>query len=316
MPGRVGIVIGGRLRSVVVSHVDRRTFLIGSATVGLAAACGGGDSEPDGGGSAVGDLDTRSGQVEFLVPTFPDGLRAASTLVAAVPQRISFVVRDDIDVLRDEAPDSIDLTISLGSSEIIGGSWPVHRDGIITPYYPITFTPPEPGRYEASIAGADPVEFLVLERSAVAIVQIGDAMRSVATPTFDDARGVDPICTRAVPCPFHEISLDDGLATGRPTVLLVATPGFCQTDICGPVVDLLIDAVADRDDITVVHGEVYVDPSEFASGGFPDTTPVVNTYSLPFEPQLVVADATGTIVGRLDTVWDRAELAQALATIG
>jgi hypothetical protein len=297
-----------------VNRVDRRAFLVASVATAFAAACGGGDSEDQ---SIESDaIDERSGRVEFLVPAFPDGFRAPSVMTAGVRQRVPFVVRDDLDVLRDGAPESIDISVTLDGEVVSEGPVVARREGIITPYYALEFTPPRVGTYVASTEGAAPVEFLVVEASEVGIVQLGDPMRPVETPTVEDALGVDPVCTRAVPCPFHEVSLADALESGLPTVLLVATPGFCQTDICGPVVDLLIDEVEDRDDLAVVHAEVYVDPvADFASGEFPATTPVVETYSLPYEPQLVVADAAGTIVARLDTIWDRSELRDAMAAV-
>ncbi len=285
-----------------MNRVDRRTFLVASAAVGLGAACGGGN------GSADDETEPRSGRVEFLVPTFPTD----SMVVAELTQRVAFVVRDDLDYLRTGAPDQVDIAVTIDGESVLDGPVPVHRDGLITPYYPVVFTPPRAGRYVATTAGAPPIDFVVAERGAVPLVQVGDPMRPVATPTVTDALGVDPICTRAVQCPFHEVSLDAAIASGRPTVLLVATPGFCQSDTCGPVVGLLIDEIGDRDDIAVVHAEVYVDPSVFETGAFPPTTPVVATYSLPFEPQLVVGGADGTVVARLDTTWDRAELADAI----
>ena len=60
---------------------------------------------------------------------------------------------------------------------------------------------------------------------------------------------------------------------------------------------------------------MYVDPSEFANGGFPDLVPAVEALALPYEPALFVADADGTIVARLDTTFDRSELAEALALV-
>jgi hypothetical protein len=157
-----------------------------------------------------------------------------------------------------------------------------------------------------------PVDFLVAEPAAVAIPQVGDPLPVVPTATFDDAKGVADLCTRAVDCEFHDIDLVDAAANGQPTVLLIATPGFCQTDICGPVVDLLIDETADRDDLNVIHAEVYVDPADFETGAFPDLTDIVNEAALPFEPALFVADADNTIVARLDATFDRSELRAAL----
>ena len=63
----------------------------------------------------------------------------------------------------------------------------------------------------------------------------------------------------------------------------------------------------------MVHAEVYVDPQQFATGKpNPRTTDAVNTYGLSFEPSLVVANADGIVVSRLDFTWDRAELRTAL----
>lgn len=286
--------------------VSRRAVLAGLASAGLLAACGD-DPEPE-----SFQLPQGSGRVEFLVPAFPDGFAAPSMLAAGREQRAAFVVRDDVDVLRELAPATLGLTVSVDGEVVVSQQLQRRTEGIITPYYPLVFTPEEPGQYVAEVEGADPVPFLVVDQAEVPLVQIGDPMRPVDTPTVDDALGVDPICTRAVPCPFHSVSLGEALEQGRPTVLLVSTPGFCQTDICGPVVDLLIDAVGDRTDLAAVHAEVYVDPSEFSEGGFPATTDTVNTYALPFEPHLVVADGSGTVVARLDITWDQGELRDAL----
>lgn len=286
--------------------VSRRAVLAGLASAGLLAACGD-ESEP-----AAFQVPQGSGRVEFLVPAFPDGFGAPSMLVAGREQRAAFVVRDDIDVLRERAPAELGLTVSVNGVVVASQALQRRTEGIITPYYPLVFTPERPGQYVAAVDGADPVPFLVVDEAEVPLVQVGDPMRPVDTPTLDDGRGVAPICTRAVPCPFHDVSLREALGGGRPTVLLVSTPGFCQTDICGPVVDLLIDAAGDRTDLVAVHAEVYVDPSEFSEGGFPATTETVDTYGLPFEPQLVVADSSGTVVARLDITWDRGELRDAL----
>ena len=278
------------------------------AGLGVLAACG----DDDAGGETADPP-------AFLVPTFPDGYRGESVLAAGIEQRISFVLRDEVDTMRANAPATIELAItSADGATIVSGPVAAHADGIITPYYPVRFTAPAPGEYVATVTDhtdVDPIPFVVLDRAEVAIPQVGDPMRPVDTPTVDDARGVDPICTRADPCEFHAATLTDTLAAGGPSVLLVSTPGFCQTDICGPVLDLLIEAATGRDDLGIVHAEVYVDPSQFAAGELPEVTEAVAAYDLPYEPALFVADAEGTIVARLDTTWDRAELEAALALV-
>ncbi|MEM8705270.1 MAG: hypothetical protein AAGE98_02355, partial [Actinomycetota bacterium] len=192
------------------------------------------------------------------------------------------------------------------------------RDGIITPYYPLEFTFDAPGDFTAELVDFPDVPlvpFVVTDAASVDIPQVGESFPVVATPTFDDDQGIADICTRAVDCQFHDIDLVDAAANDKPTVVLIATPGFCQTDICGPVVDLLIDEAGDRDDLNVIHAEVYVDPADFQTGGFPDLAPVVAEAALPFEPALFVMDADHVIVARLDTTFDRSELAEAIARV-
>jgi hypothetical protein len=137
----------------------------------------------------------------------------------------------------------------------------------------------------------------------------------VDTPTTTDAAGVDPICTRTPPCDLHAVSLREALAAGGPIALSIATPEFCQTAICGPVLDLLIEALADYPTITGIHAEVYADPrgdDDPTAGGL---APITDEFALTFEPTLYLVDATGTIVTRLDSVYDRVELREALDRI-
>ena len=46
------------------------------------------------------------------------------------------------------------------------------------------------------------------------------------SPTFEAAAGVDRICTRIEPCPFHAVSADEVIGSGRPVAVLVATPAL------------------------------------------------------------------------------------------
>ena len=291
--------------------LDRRAFLVASATVAVAAACGGSSDEPAGGGPEP------STALSFLVPTFPDGFRQAAVLVAGVPQRVAFTVRDEIDHMRESAPASVELRITLDGTPVVEQTVARRAEGIITPYYALPITFEQPGQYEAALTdhpAVAPVPFLVVAPGEDTIPQVGEILPTVPTPTATENQGVNPICTRALPCPFHELSLDRVATNGRPTALLVATPGFCQTDICGPVVDLLIAEIADggRTDIDAIHAEVYTDPSAFERGGFPDLSPVVDALTLPFEPALFVLDGDGIVVARLDTTFDRSELRDAL----
>ena len=52
-------------------------------------------------------------------------------------------------------------------------------------------------------------------------------------------------------------SLTAAIAAARPIAFLVGTPEFCQTGVCGPVLDLLVEQAPDHPEIQFVHAEVY-----------------------------------------------------------
>lgn len=282
----------------------------------LLAACGGDD-----GGTTAASSTTKAGTKasgsQVLGAGFADGYASPSVLVPGVPQRLPLVVfsTDTATPVRDGGPDTFDVSILKNNAIVATSTVTKHVDGIPTPYYPLTFTPPEAGEYEARAAFSSvPVQFKVATRDTVKLVQIGDPLRPVRTPTTADARGVTPICTRATPCPFHAISLTDALAAKKPTILVISTPGFCQTAICGPVLELLVEKQAALSRFQIVHAEVYVEPNKKSSGA-PKTTEAVQTYQLDYEPTLFVADAGGIVRARLDFTWDRKDLDAAVATV-
>jgi hypothetical protein len=61
--------------------------------------------------------------------------------------------------------------------------------------------------------------------------------------------------------------------------------------------------------IQVIHAEVYVDDKAKV------TTPVVDALGLTYEPALFLARADGTVVERLDYIFDASELGAALARL-
>jgi hypothetical protein len=277
------------------NRLDRRNFILGSATLATLMACG--SAEPD--GLTPARLGLR----------FPDGFLQDSVAVAnSGPQRFPFVViADDGLPMISNTPESIEIEV-LRSGELFTTETVQARGvGQFTPYYPLEFTPNEAGSYVARTSFSDlDIEFVVVERSQTPLFQVGDSLPPFDTPTFDDARGVDPICTRTEPCPFHELTLTEALDNGKPTAVIISTPAFCQTDVCGPSLEFVIDAAAARTDINVVHAEVYENFTA-DTNGIPAVAPLLAAWELQFEPSLFVADASGTIVGARHFAFDRDE---------
>jgi hypothetical protein len=103
----------------------------------------------------------------------------------------------------------------------------------------------------------------------------------------------------------------EALGEGKPVGLIVSTPAFCQVSICGPVLDLVIDAAAEFPDIRLIHAEVYADPYTTLA----TFSPTIVALGLPFEPALVLAGADGKVEQRLDSIFDSDELRQAFTRL-
>lgn len=291
--------------------VDRRTFVAGAAALAgtvLAASC---SSSSVSAGGAPG---TSAAIGLTMVPTFDPGPTFG---VAGLAQRFPFQLATPDGAPSLKGPPTLDVQV-LRDGRPVGAVSAVarHQDGIPNAYYPLVFTPDAPGTYvaRATIDGR-PVEqsFQVGPAADNPLVQVGQRLRPVDTPTTEDHRGVEPICTRQPEaCPLHTQTLTAAMASGKPLALLISTPRFCQIGICGPVLELLLEERAARPGVEMVHAEVYRDAA--AKGNIAGATlaPVVDTYGLTFEPCLLVARADGTVAARLDYVFDRTELKQAL----
>ena len=183
--------------------------------------------------------------------------------------------------------------------------------GQAVPYWSITATIAKSGLYDLTVDGAigDPTPFLLFDPGEIAIPSVGAALPGFDTPTTSDARGVDPICTRTDgPCPFHEVTLNEALAAGKPVVYIVGTPAHCSTGTCAPGLEFLIEASKPYvDTVTFVHAEVYANPEGT------ELAPAVNALALDYEPLIWVTDAAGIVTSRIDIVWDADELTALLA---
>lgn len=189
-----------------------------------------------------------------------------------------------------------------------------HGDELSVPYWPVVVGVSAPGIYTLRIDEVPAAEasFQIDDPSTVAMPVPGRKLPPFDTPTVTDARGVSPICTRSPqPCPFHEVTLTEALSRNVPVVYLVGTPAHCTTGTCAPALESLIvvaDSIGDR--AVFVHADIYADDKATV------IAPAVEALKMEFEPALFVTDAGGTVVQRLDAVFDEGEIRAALAAAG
>ncbi len=123
------------------------------------------------------------------------------------------------------------------------------------------------------------------------IPQPGDAAPKIHTPTADEVGGdLAQITTRIPPDTQNRVDYADALGV-EPIMLLFATPQFCQSRVCGPVVDVAEQAKEEYgDEAAFIHMEVYKDndPSK-------GVRPQLRAFNLPSEPWLFAIDRQGRV---------------------
>lgn len=127
--------------------------------------------------------------------------------------------------------------------------------------------------------------------------KIGDPAPRSKTPTVKDVTDLRTISSDSNPDPrFYQISVADAVSSGKPSLILFATPGFCETATCGPGIDVLRrlkDQVGDK--VNAVHVEVYKLPYDQGK-----MVPTMQEWGLQTEPWLFLVGKDGKIVGRYE----------------
>lgn len=110
---------------------------------------------------------------------------------------------------------------------------------------------------------------------------------------------------------FYEMSVAAAAESGKPSLIVFATPGHCTSSLCSPVLDT-IQQVSDEagEGLNVVHVEIWRD---FALS---EMEPAVVEWGLQSEPWIFVLDEEGNVGARLDGPVSAEELREALAEVG
>lgn len=278
-------------------RLSRRSLLGGLGAAALLAACGGTGTDPQTGATTP----TAAGTGKTPVPgggelnvqvLWPE-------LILGADRFLQFVVLDP-----EQAPVlGQDVTVTLRNREGDATIGPLEArffpDERIPPQgiYDVVVTVETAGVYDVEVETADGrrgvgfVQAMPPEDSRV--LAHGQVVPVVDTPTVEDQQDLEQLCTREPDCSMHDRSLQDVHGQGNPIVLTIATPAFCTSALCGPVVDDVetVKQDLDRDDVVFLHVEPFKD-----AGNTP--TDIVNEFQLPTEPWTFVLDGAGAIVER------------------
>jgi hypothetical protein len=140
------------------------------------------------------------------------------------------------------------------------------------------------------------------------IPRVGQRPPDINTPTQQSVGGeLGKLTTRVPPESMNTTDFHDVLGK-KPIVLLFATPKFCQSRVCGPVVDEASQVQRQYgNQAEFIHMEIYKDndPSK-------GVRPQVRAFHLPSEPWLFVIDRKGIIRTAIEGAFNVQELTQAV----
>src|SRR3954465_1866893 len=144
---------------------------------------------------------------------------------------------------------------------------------------------------------AAPMAVQVVTRAQDKIPDVGERAPKVQTDTLGSVKGNISLLTTRLPASeeLGRVSFAD-VVGHKPVALLFATPQLCQSRVCGPVTDEMLQLKQRYGDrMTFIQQEVYVDnkPSK-------GLRPPLKRFHLPSEPWLFTVRKDGTIAARLE----------------
>ncbi|MPZ23818.1 MAG: hypothetical protein GEU28_09780 [Dehalococcoidia bacterium] len=111
---------------------------------------------------------------------------------------------------------------------------------------------------------------------------------------------------------YHE-TVADVLASDRPLVVAFATPAFCHSRVCAPVLEAVKQVMASHAEAGFVHIEPFenlTDPANLRD------SPFAAEWNLPNEPWVFVIDGNGIVSASFEGPFTVEELEEALAGAG
>ena len=175
---------------------------------------------------------------------------------------------------------------------------------------------PGPATYQLTIDAGElgelaPIGFVATEEPVQ--VAVGEEAPRSESRTLGDAALEDLTSDPTPEESFYEMTVAEAVESG-PSVLIFATPAWCTSQSCGPMLDQVQEVADDYQDLNYVHVEVYenihvTDRADLV------LVPTVEEWGLPSEPWLYVTDDEGTVTAAFEGAVSDAELRAALETV-
>ena len=245
------------------SHTfNRRAFpvLFGLAAI-LAVACG----------ATATPVPTQA-PATAIPAADPSGLKTilATKVLDVGTQRVAFLLTSPKALIK--VPEVQVTSVFLGEGEAASETkmtgfhlWPYGvRGSYVTE---MNFDRPGPWRLDIVVNGVEHqgmavALFEVAEHGNVP--NIGSIPPLSRNKTLQNTESLEKLTTDFAPDPdLYQITVEDAVATGKPTVVVFASPAFCTSPTCGPQTATLSELKAEHaGGANFIHVEIYDNPDE------------------------------------------------------
>lgn len=244
--------------------MGRVLAVLAALTVALAAACA---------NSATPTPTTKPPPVLTTRPTTAEGIITpilATTQLRVGTQRVSFLLATSKSLIK--APEATVRPVFLGSGPAPGEEktaafhlWPYGVRGAYSAE--LTFDRPGPWRLDIQVEAPDgpgEAQLTVDVLDKTGVPDIGSIPPFGSNKTVRTVQRLQDLTTDYTPDPdLYQLTIAEAVITGRPTVIVFATPAFCTSPTCGPQVDTVSELkVLHPGEANFIHVELYDNPAE------------------------------------------------------
>ena len=299
-----------------------------------AAACSAGagpsvEARPISDGAAPSGTQERPDRIELVKgPVSPEGMQAifGTPDLGLGENRIGVVLTSEVGLVR--APSATILSYYFPDDGSTGElkqttvavfrPWPYGTRGLYTTR--LSFD--RPGRWGLEItvptgSGAPAELFFDVEEKPSAPSVGSPAVLSV-NKTVEDVERLSQLSTGSLRDPdLYQLTVAEAASSGRPTVVVMASPAFCTNAVCGPQVEVL-QQLKDRyrGRANFIHVDFYDNPEEIQGDlDRARLSPVVEEWRLPSGEWSFVIDRNGIVSDRFEAFATLTELEEGLRKV-
>lgn len=177
---------------------------------------------------------------------------------------------------------------------------------------------PEAGVYQVTIDAegyetAGPVGLVTTDDSPV--VQVGETAPESVTKTAAQYADLSVISSDPEPDPaMYQLSIDEAVTNGTPSVIVFATPAWCVSETCGPLLRQVKDLRPGYEGVDFIHVEVY-DDIQVSSFEELELVESIVEWGLVAEPWVYVVDQDGVVTGSFEGAASDDELRSAIEEV-